>query len=231
MKKAISIPHQLTLRNAQKEIGEFVRAQLFTYDRLQIVGPMPAQLKSIPTLFVDGGIKHRNQIAKSVPRISFGDGDSSSISPDILVSSKKDISDLSLCLGAIKAVLKSRKLTQAKNSSVYILVTGFLGGRKDHELVNFGELYWFLKGATESNSRISITLDSNFRYLDSGSHNLYLKGEFSVLAFEKTKIEVSGNITYPFNGTLKPFVSLGLSNVGHGRFKITTQNPVLLCQN
>ena len=103
---------------------------------LTIVGPLyigEADFKE-PVLFIDGGSRFRN----SPEGLSLGDNDSSIGELDILLSPDKDFSDLSYALRNIPSHYKE------------IHLQGFLGGRKDHEIINMGEVQNFLKLAPEN---------------------------------------------------------------------------------
>jgi len=60
-----------------------------------------------------------------------GDGDTSKEKMDLLLDRKKNYSDLSFVLSHIETQFK------------VIRALGFLGGRKDHEFINFGEFFNF----------------------------------------------------------------------------------------
>ncbi|MFI5391452.1 MAG: hypothetical protein ACHQYQ_08830, partial [Bacteriovoracales bacterium] len=66
--------------------------------------------------------------------ISVGDGDSSNFPMDFNLPEEKDYSDLKFALDLIPPNVEK------------INLWGFLGGRRDHEIINFGEVNnWLLK--------------------------------------------------------------------------------------
>src|ERR1035437_15013 len=84
-------------------------------------------LSDVPQIAVDGGISFARN-----PVLWAGDGDSGSIPSDVQVFLKhnQDETDLRFCLTSIR-------LWQWTE----LHLIGFLGERRDHELVNFGEIY------------------------------------------------------------------------------------------
>ena len=88
----------------------------------------PNQIENIPKVFIDGGSKH---IKSNNEDIILGDGDSSSKKYIDQITnqlpSDKEYSDLSYALS----------LVTSKQRTIYL--NGFLDGRLDHELINFGE--------------------------------------------------------------------------------------------
>ena len=99
------------------------------------IGPMKQsfplnQIETLPTIFIDGGSKH---IKSNDDIIIIGDGDSCSKKYLNQITnqlpSEKEYSDLSYALSMITS----------KQRTIYL--NGFLDGRLDHEIINFGEAY------------------------------------------------------------------------------------------
>src|SRR5687768_17140531 len=90
-----------------------------------------------PVIFVDGGARFRGKAGFSV-----GDGDSGS-RLDQKLPAQKNYSDLAFVLGQIPKHFNK------------ITLTGFSGGRKDHDVINLGEIFLFLK----RRSRTEVVID------------------------------------------------------------------------
>src|SRR3982750_1407403 len=108
--------------------------ELGSQSQISVVGPMLNRVftPSAPTIFVDGGTQFRPVGEKNNPiRISVGDGDSGGINLDVLLPKEKDYSDLAFVLSNLPPTVR------------HVELIGFLGGRRDHELFNFGEVHKF----------------------------------------------------------------------------------------
>ena len=98
---------------------------------INLIGPLYSSEFSFdgPTVYIDGGVNFKQDDTG----FSLGDGDSSSARLDQTLNPMKSYSDLAYALQQIsKYKFKELKLF------------GFLGGRKDHELINLLEVHRFL---------------------------------------------------------------------------------------
>ncbi len=177
---------------------------------------MPRQ----PTIYVDGGSVFRQP--SRIPSVSVGDGDSASLPLDELLPSAKDFSDLAFVLRHIPVHV------------VQIEMLGFLGGREDHQLANFGEIHHFL---SERLSRTQVHMWSPDKLKVAafchGSVELEIFGSFSVFSFVPAEVEISGDCRYPLAhpALLQAVSSHGLSNEGKGIVKISSRTPVFVFLN
>src|SRR4051794_25182624 len=122
--------------------AEFLTA-IASEEEVTLVGPLYHQRHTplMPTVYVDGGTRFRNEGGwaaghgghSAFPTVSVGDGDSSGGSLDELLPSEKDYSDLAFVLRSLPASVNE------------VTLLGFLGGRRDHELANLGEVNEYLK--------------------------------------------------------------------------------------
>ena len=197
---------------------EFVNTQEWT-----LVGPMGPVLanflSSNPILCVDGG-------ADFTPKMDIwvGDGDSAINvfdSPNIFkFSPKKSESDLALALNL---------LSQTAPRTLHLW--GFVGGRKDHELLNLGEVMQYLENKNQCEA---IFYDGSqqpvYRLLAPGDWVFPHTGIFSVASFKPAKLKILGDVSYPLTEMtdLTPLSSLGLSNSAQGEVQIINQGPVLV---
>lgn len=182
----------------------------FSKDRVNIVGPF-ASFKNLrePIVFVDGGAKSR----LNGEGITVGDGDSFHVRMDVELNPVKDFSDLAFVLEHLKGFKTLR-------------LWGFEGGRKDHEIMNLGELHHFLK-----RSPGMIVLDT-IVMLGEGKWELDLDGDFSVFAFEPTQLSLGGECHYQLdNAKLRELSSHGLSNVASGVVQFKTSSPIVVFRN
>ncbi|MBF0297240.1 MAG: hypothetical protein HQK51_00860 [Oligoflexia bacterium] len=184
----------------------------------------------IPHIFVDGGmhfnkpqlLKPFNISANAI--ISVGDNDSykGNKKIDIPLNPIKDFSDLSMAFKILKQT-NNNKLKK-------ILLRGFLGNRKDHEIINLGETHHFLK----SKSNLQVQFDSEILGVAEGKYNFKIsKSIFSIIAFEKTELKFSGDILYKIERLkkIKPLSSYTLSNKVNGTLKIMCSKPVFIFLN
>jgi thiamine pyrophosphokinase len=188
-----------------------------------LVGPMgpalPADLVAHSILAVDGGARFCSHMDVWV-----GDGDSQLDFINCLnkyqFSPHKSLSDLALALSFFK---QSFPLT--------LHAWGFLGGRRDHELLNFGESLHFLAhhpraqiNFYEANGRLAV------KCLAAGEWNFHHQGIFSLASMKDVILKMTGACEYPIPEeiSLTPLSSLGLSNVGHGDIHLLTQGPVMV---
>ena len=181
---------------------------------LTLVGPLRSDAAigtalAEPVIFVDGGARSR----LSGEGIAVGDGDSAECIMDIFLDPDKDFSDLAFTLNQIPVDFTT------------VHLSGFLGGRRDHELFNLGEVYRFLK-ARPGNGRA--TFDEKISGYAAGQWEIERHGGFSLAVLEDTRLTLTGNVRYSCAqptrfGTLE---SLGLSNVGSGSIYIDCDAPV-----
>ena len=186
-----------------------------------LIGPLyekGADSLDHPHIFVDRGAVFREEFKQNAKDnywdFSVGDGDSSPIELDLTLNPDKDFSDLSFALSLLPKDLKQLNLW------------GFLGGRRDHELINFGEVHQaLLKNITEA----VISFDDKI-LAKSGSLEVNIKGTFSLVVFEKTEVKMEGNLKYPLPDftALRPISSLGLSNLGTGLIKFDSKGPYFI---
>lgn len=174
----------------------------------------------VPTIYVDGGARFRGN-ADGVPTISVGDGDSSPVPVDKRLPEEKDFSDLAFALRALPISVRELNLL------------GFLGGRRDHELLNFGEVHHFLKARAVAHARADFDGGAGARpgrvtAIAGGRVKMELRGLFSVVAFEQARVKIAGACKFPFEGQLAPVSSLGLSNEGSGHVEFETDNPIFI---
>lgn len=188
-----------------------------------LVGPMgpevSGKLLTHSLLCVDGGAHFCNKMD-----IWVGDGDSSTIAVQcdhvFNFPPEKAISDFALAL------------TFFENSGPVILhCWGFLGGRPDHELFNFGAVLNFLENSPASevyfyhgHGKIAL------KCLGSGEWKMNHQGIFSVACIKKTMIRIQGSCQYPLDNETEigPLSSLGLSNIAYGQFTLYNQGPVMI---
>ncbi len=168
-----------------------------------------------PVIFVDGGVRHRRTDAGLV----VGDDDSSSDADfDIKLPRDKDFSDLAYALD------------QIGNQFSLLKLHGFLGGRRDHEMMNFGEVNRWLQN---HNNKARVDFDEQVIMLSAGTWHLFLSGIFSIVVMQPTLIRLTGKCLYTLDDPthIQPLSSLGLSNVGHGEIELDCNQSVMLLQN
>ena len=198
---------------------EFVNTQEWT-----VVGPMgpalPAFLLSNPILCVDGGAEFCSRMD-----IWVGDGDSNKMSidsPNIFkFSPQKSESDLALALSLF-----------SKNYPRTLQMWGFIGGRKDHELLNLGEIMRYLDGKTHAEVILydSKTLKPAVRCFASGDWVIHHSGLFSVASTKTVKVKLLGDCEYPLPEftEFSPLSSLGLSNSCQNEFQLINDGAVMV---
>ncbi len=184
------------------------------------MGPEPTEtLSQFPIIAIDGGAHHLE-----CPDIWVGDADSYekkvSCKHVFRHPPKKDLSDFALALSLFK-VPHHYKLH----------LWGLLGGRRDHELFNFGESSRFLDRHSESEI-IFYGSDGkiHFHFLGAGTWKFSHEGLFSLGTLKNTLVKLRGNCQFPIPKLLEitPLSSFGLSNVGEGEMTLENQGPVFL---
>jgi thiamine pyrophosphokinase len=185
---------------------------------LIVVGPMalsiPKQLHHLAQILVDGGTR----IKKKHPvHISVGDGDSFEHKLDIRVNPDKDFSDLALALSLIPKNIKK------------VHLVGFLGGREDHELINLGEIHYFLSHHKQIEVLLWDRQKKIYWGLSKGLYHFSHTGYFSLFSFKTNKLSMKGKCEYQLKSkSLKAHSSQGLSNVGFGPISIKCEHPLFV---
>ena len=182
-------------------------------DRIMLVGPLADSRLDIvePVIFVDGGSNRReNNIGLSV-----GDGDSFSGHLDHKLETDKDYSDFAYALSLLGEEFER------------IEIFGFLGGRRDHELLNLGEIFHFL---SKRSRPTTAHLDHTIEAFSRGSWVTEVHGTFSLVAFDDAIVTLSGDCKYaiPKDTPFNPVSSFGLSNEGYGTISLDTNSPLFL---
>ncbi len=181
-------------------------------ETLTLAGPFcdPSVTCQEPVIFVDGGARCR----KSGQGIAVGDGDSFDGELDILLNRDKDFSDLAFVLANIPQGF----------SQIHLL--GFLGGRRDHEMFNFGEVHRFLTTAAPAKA----LFDDKVAAWSAGRWSFCRHGGFSLGVLEESRIKMEGDCRYPCSEPtlFKPLTSLGLSNIGSGTIRLECSRPVFV---
>lgn len=202
------------------------KAKLKKTKKLIIIGPVspqiPKKLLTLHKLFVDGGTRYF-KVKKGVC-FSLGDGDtftgdtSTKNQLDLLLPAKKDYSDFKFALSLVPNNLKE------------IYLTGFLGKRKDHELINFGEVHQFLRKRKSTVVHFLAKNQLKITAISSGKHSFSHTGNFSILALESAEISLTGKCEYKILKKRKIAIlsSQGLSNIGFGKIKLKTNRPVFI---
>ncbi|MEM7208554.1 MAG: hypothetical protein AAF434_12085 [Pseudomonadota bacterium] len=188
--------------------------------RVHIVGPMlrkHPEWPSIPTIFVDGGARWQSQLPDDFHAsvISVGDGDSiGDRSLDIVLNPEKDVSDLGYALGMLEGV-----------AIEHLSLSGFLGGRRDHEWINLGEVARFMDARRDTRA----DFEDAIAILSRGQFSLNHHGIFSLVSLKPTRITITGAVKYPLEKTtlLAAHSSHGLSNEATGIFQVTCDRPLL----
>ncbi len=181
--------------------------------QITLVGPFFKHSQDIdePVIFVDSG----SQFRKSDEGISVGDGDSTDTPLEVQLNPDKDFSDLAFVLRNIPDHYRE------------IDLAGFLGGRRDHELFNIGEVHHFL---STRKLPTKVRLDSEVIGFSKGQWQFQRYGSFSVLTVAKTLVRITGDCRYacPEFTPFPPMSSLGLSNVGSGTIYIACDGPAFV---
>jgi thiamine pyrophosphokinase len=164
-----------------------------------------------PIVYVDGGSSARQSHKEG---FSVGDGDSFAGELDEKLPTNKDYSDLAYVF------------QNSINRFQEINLIGFLGGRRDHELINIGEACSFLN---EQTIKTKISFGSEVIVLSKGIWEININGLFSVVSFSSQKILLSGACKYQIeNSLLKSVSSHGLSNEGHGQVKLECEEALVI---
>jgi len=202
------------------EKDQFVQ-KLKNYPVITFIGPLyqkgPESFDH-PHIFVDRGAVFREEFKQKAQEgywdLSVGDGDSFPHELDLKLNPHKDFSDLSFALSLLPSGLKELHLR------------GFLGGRRDHELINLGEVHHAL---LNNISKAVVSFDDKI-LAKREILEVNINGTFSLVVFQETEIKMEGDLKYPLPNftSLKPFSSHGLSNIGNGLVKINSPGPYFI---
>ena len=185
------------------------------------VGPLgpelPPSFLTHSLLGVDGGANFAQHLDVWV-----GDQDSYAHTPKARHVFKhpplKDQSDLCLALSLFK------------NKKPYTFhLWGFLGGRRDHELFNLGEISSFLAACPQSQVFFYNQHGKKvFHFMAAGEWRFHHIGLFSLGALKEVMVELKGDCKYelPTRSVLRPLSSHGLSNESMGQMILINQGPV-----
>jgi thiamine pyrophosphokinase len=170
---------------------------------------------------VDGGAHLKDSLPSHAPCLTVGDGDSYDKTLDVTYPEKKDLSDFSLALKILPKSIKELDLYGIRN------------GRKDHEIINIGEILNYLDINSHLKIATIINDDQDTWYaLNKGIHTLDFKSLFSIITLQKQKVTITGNALYKgFDITFNILSSHGLSNQANGSFTIECQKPLLVMKS
>lgn len=189
----------------------------FNEPSLELIGPFyeGGDLHSEPVVFVDGGVKFKNNSRG----FSVGDGDSAPLELDQKLNTEKDFSDLAFVLAHIP------------DPYSLIRAQGFLGHRKDHEIMNLAEVHRFMSTRKTSTR---LFFENKIHAYSKGSWAIELHACFSLFAFAPLELKLSGDCDYKIDNayqTLRELSSHGLSNRAFGKIEIQCSAPVFLFIN
>ena len=196
--------------------------------QIAIIGPlfdnnMISQIDtSSPVLFIDGGINHSSLFPspknESFQYFSIGDGDSTEQPLNLTLSQEKDFSDLSYALNILPETIEN------------IFLFGFLGGREDHLLANFGEIHQLISIKSHVQQ---LWMDSRIQCLPPGSSTFEVSGAFSLLSLTTNKITLTGKCRYQAKEVinLKPLSSRSISNIGDGQVHLKNETTIFVFIN
>lgn len=171
----------------------------------------------VPQIAIDGGSRFAVN-----PLLWAGDGDSGHAPASVPAFTKhsQDVTDLRFCLDGIR---------NWRWKELHLF--GFLGGRRDHEMANFGEIHAEMKKRAAFSKAIFYGEDNHIQalFLNAGDHMLDLHGTFSALAIEPAYITLTGECRYKAEKALLPPLSgQGISNEASGIVKISSSGPFML---
>lgn len=190
-----------------------LRAFVGQNDRVTLVGPFAgpfARNLEGCLIFIDGGVQWRD----GRPGISVGDGDSSQEPMDVSLPTEKDESDLAFALRSLPSTVR------------VVQTFGFMGGRRDHEWINLGEFFYFLR----SHPQAQIRIDQDGCFFSAGRHQIDRIGVFSLITLAPIRLRLEGQVLYPLQTPtlVGPLSSRVLSNKSNGRFTLDCDQPVLV---
>lgn len=166
-----------------------------------------------PLIWVDGGADHRR--GPDPAGFAVGDGDSARGELHQYLNADKDYSDLAFALRRLPAHFAE------------VVLLGFLGARRDHELFNLGEVHHFLAAA---GGPTRARFDRDIVAYSKGQWRFRSHSVFSLAAIEPTTVTLTGACKYPLTTPTRiaPLASLGLSNQGAGRITLRADGPVFI---
>ncbi|TAL38788.1 MAG: hypothetical protein EPN97_03535 [Alphaproteobacteria bacterium] len=174
-------------------------------------------LADAPQIAVDGGIRFAHR-----PFLWAGDGDSGAAPAKIpaMMKTAQDETDLRFCLNGIRS-WRWRDLH----------LFGFIGARPDHALANFGEIHAEMK--RRQRFQRGVFYDEGllplFVFLAAGEHVFAHKGIFSLVAFDRSTVSLSGKCRYPAGSlVIETLSGAGISNEATGEVKLISDSPVAI---
>ncbi len=195
-------------------LSDYLRQPLFAdCQRVNLIGPFfdGEAVTTEPIVYVDSGSEFRgpNQ------GFSVGDGDSSSQPLDEKLIAEKDYSDLAYVFNSIPEHFSD------------IHLNGFLGGRRDHEIINVGEAHHFLKARTQPTT---LNFNHKIRAFSAGKWQITIQGTFSCIVIEPCQVVLNGACKYQSHDgkVWLPLNSFGLSNEGSGPISIKNSGPLFI---
>lgn len=201
---------------------KFIR-EMGDHKQVFVIGPMlqGSFVPQGPTIYVDGGLHARGRAAQDTKfaTISVGDGDSATGALDYLLPELKDYSDLAFVLHNLPKTVQ------------HVDLLGFLGGRLDHQLGNFGEAHAFLDSRKDNFT--TIRFDESAVGFSAGKLKLQIQGNFSVMAFRACNVTITGACRFALEEPTRLGVlsSHGISNIGNGSVTITAEKPAFIFFN
>ncbi|MCP4475062.1 MAG: hypothetical protein GY821_10975 [Gammaproteobacteria bacterium] len=195
-------------------LSDYLRQPFFAdCQRISLIGPFfdGEAVTTEPIIYVDGGSKFR----ESNQGFSVGDGDSSLQLLDEELIAEKDYSDLAYVFSVIP------------DHFTDIQLNGFLGGRRDHEIINLGEAHHFLKTRPRPTT---LCFNNQVRAFSAGEWQITIQGTFSCIVIEPSQVALSGACKYQSHGgkVWLPLNSFGLSNEGSGTIKAKNSGPLFI---
>lgn len=190
-------------------------------EHVTLVGPLynAQHFPVTPTIYIDGGGKFAPTLPVDNPVVFVGDGDSGTdVELDEKLPAEKNYSDLAYVLRALPEAIDQ------------VDMLGFMGGRRDHDLCNMGEVHAFLHSRPHF-TRVEMTgLEARVIGFCKGCLKLDIHGVFSVVVLESTALKISGKCKYPMSPerVLSPLSSVGLSNEGRGAIDVESNSPAFV---
>ncbi len=196
--------------------------------KITFVGPLldeaPQRVQGA-VMLVDGGARWQASLPDAFdgPTLSVGDGDSCPGGAlDAPLPSCKDYSDLGFALAVLSGTDVAR-----------LDLLGFLGGRRDHEWINIGELVRFAQ--SQAQVQIDLYAAANdpapaITVLSAGAHSLKHTGTFTLAHLTDAATALRGAVDYPLGAgsSVPAHSSVGLSNRADGRFQLHSDQVSVL---
>ncbi len=204
------------MSNSTARWREFLE-KLPLYKEITLVGPFAAPRAHWPepAIFIDSASRHKGE---SSLHVSVGDGDSSLEALDHTLPVEKDFSDLAYVLKEIPENIQR------------LSMVGFLGGRRDHEFMNLGEIHRFLSKRTKPTE---CDVDWSVCGFSAGRWPLDFRGIFSTVALQNITLTITGKCRYQIStpAELSALSSHGLSNEAFGLIEIESNGPLFIFKN